>query len=171
MGKATGYFVVAVGVTVIGWGLARFSKLSYAIKMRNYGVQFLSVLIFSGLILQVLKHLVGRVRPYASEGLFAQQFDPLTLDYRHHSMPSGHTQVVFAVATYMSIIWPKGKYIWFAFAVLLAVSRIITLNHWLSDTIMGALVGVIGTLVAQKYVETKTPFTLHPKGAEKPVKE
>jgi len=156
LGKAEPYFLLAAFVAFGSWGAERFwtahqAKLQNA---RNWGVQALAVFLFSGILVQASKHLIGRKRPYAVADLSPHEFHPLTANYEFHSMPSGHSQVVFSAATFLTILWPKALVLWYGLAFLLAASRVITLNHWISDTIAGAFFGIVGVLVARRYLQT-----------------
>lgn len=147
--KAGPYFAISGG-TWIGLLLAvRFGKLSDSWrKARDWAFRALLAFSTSGLLVQILKHIFGRQRPYADDGLSATQFEPLTSFYEFHSMPSGHSQVLFTLATVLAAIFPRAAWLWFAMAAVLAATRVITLNHWLSDVIVGAAVGIVGTVIA-----------------------
>jgi membrane-associated phospholipid phosphatase len=57
------------------------------------------------------------------------------------SFPSGHAALSFALATVLSIRWPRGRVIWFALAALVALSRVALGVHWPSDVLVGAGIG------------------------------
>ena len=60
---------------------------------------------------------------------------------RYTSFPSGHTTVAFQTAAVLSYRYKLG-FIAYIPATLVALSRIILNAHWLSDTVMGAIIGV-----------------------------
>ncbi len=155
LGKAEPYFLVAAIAAFGAWLLGRFWKTQERVllKVRNLGVQALAMFLFSGILVQLFKHIIGRKRPYAVADLSPHEFHPLTTNYEFHSMPSGHSQVVFSAATFLTILWPKGLVLWYALAALIAASRVITLNHWISDTIAGAFFGTAGALLAWRYLQ------------------
>ncbi|MBK7893011.1 MAG: phosphatase PAP2 family protein [Bdellovibrionales bacterium] len=149
LGKADIYFGLAGLGFVLGLVLRR--RL-----LRNQSVYALAALTLSGLLVQVLKHLVGRQRPYADLHLEATRFDFVNSNYEWHSLPSGHSQVAFTVAATMVLLGPKQRawqWSWFAVAATIAMTRVVTLNHWLSDTLIGAFVGVLGTVLAFRLVK------------------
>lgn len=149
LGKADIYFGLAGMGFVLGLVLQR--RL-----LRNQSVYALAALTLSGLLVQILKHLVGRQRPYADLHLEATRFDFVSSNYEWHSLPSGHSQVVFTVAATMVLLGSKQRvwqWSWFTVAVTIAMTRVVTLNHWLSDTLIGAFVGVLGTVLAFRLVK------------------
>ncbi|MBL7687320.1 MAG: phosphatase PAP2 family protein [Bdellovibrionaceae bacterium] len=149
LGKADIYFGLAGLGFVLGLALRRRF-------LRNQSVYALAALTLSGFLVQVLKHLVGRQRPYADLHLEATRFDFVNSNYEWHSLPSGHSQVAFTVAATMVLLGPKQRvwqWSWFVLAAIIAMTRVVTLNHWLSDTLIGAFVGVLGTVVAFRLVK------------------
>ena len=62
------------------------------------------------------------------------------------SFPSGHSATAFAIATVLMLIFPKLKKLHFlvgSLAVLAAFSRIYLMQHFLVDTAVGGLIGVL----------------------------
>jgi membrane-associated phospholipid phosphatase len=101
----------------------------------------------SGLFVDLLKALIGRLRP---NELFAHGdygFAPLSIDWSMTSFPSGHGQTAFAAMTVLAAIWPRGRIAFLALATLIAASRVIVSVHYLSDVIMGAYFGAAGTIL------------------------
>lgn len=151
IGKAEPYFALTGGLWILFfiWRRAERAstlaqKLTSAEQWMLHGLLSLAV---SGLLVQVLKHIFGRQRPYADAELSAHHFQPFIANYEFHSLPSGHSQVLFTVATFMIALLPKGRWVWLAIAATLAMTRVTTLNHWLSDVFAGAVVGMFGTVL------------------------
>ena len=150
-------------------GLLGFLFFKYYKKNRLYEQRFLFLLyinLFSGIISLLLKWLFSRIRPWGLRpghdeyGFLAfQNWDMSFLEkMKYHfmtlaespttysSFPSGHTTTVFAVVTYLSILFPKYLYLWLSLAIVVAGSRILANDHFISDLFAGAIVGTVATL-------------------------
>ncbi len=153
-----------IGGAVIGYVFFKFYK-----KNIIYANRFLFLLyinLFSGIISLFLKQLFGRIRPWGlkenGDGygfLLFQNFDMGFIEkMKYHfltivdapttytSFPSGHTTTVFAFFTYLSIFFPKYIYIWLSGALVLASSRLLANDHFISDILAGIVVGTLSTL-------------------------
>ncbi len=118
-------------------------------------IVFLATSLLQALVSQGLKRLVFKDIPRPTK-----YFNKDTLDLiegvKHHgsfSFPSGHTITAFATATFFAILFKKNKYWSLALlisAILVAISRVYLLQHFLRDVLAGAFLGVLVTLVAFK---------------------
>ncbi len=100
----------------------------------------------AGGVRNLSKLFIGRRRPFENRGPRAFEFDGGT------SFPSGHTSVVFEVATILSEHarrWPV-TVTTYALATTVAIQRVDSRNHWASDVLVPA---VSGTLIARALVE------------------
>lgn len=93
----------------------------------------------------MLKHLVGRARPFDR----IQNLKLLIRRPHDFSFPSGHTSSSFAVATVFLSMLP----LWFGLsamllAALIAFSRLYLGAHYPSDVVCGAVLGILFGLVA-----------------------
>lgn len=104
----------------------------------------------SGLVVQAIKHAVGRARPKYFETLGATDFSPFMFDAGHASFPSGHTATAFALATVVMLFRRQWAAPAFVFAALIGISRIATSAHYFSDVIGGAVVGAGFTLLVHR---------------------
>lgn len=158
--KAGPYFAVSFVIAMLGYIASKLHKPRQKIwtEVMRWGYQALMAFLFSGVAIQLLKHLFGRKRPYAVESLSPHEFHLFTAHYEFHSMPSGHSQVMFTAATMLWLIWPKGGMVWFLAAGVIAMTRVITLNHWLSDVFFGAYVGIAVTMVSHRYFQKSDRF-------------
>jgi len=107
----------------------------------------------SGVAGLMLKHVFGRCRPseFFLHGDYG--FRWFEADRPHTSFPSGHCTDVFAQAALMWVMFPGWRPVWAAWALLMALSRVASQNHYLSDTIAGAILGVaVAWCVRQGFV-------------------
>jgi undecaprenyl-diphosphatase len=105
----------------------------------------------------LLKITIQRQRPYQ---LGIISLLPSLQEASHNiwsfSFPSSHAMLAFCAIPILSEQYPKLKKVWIAFAVLIAFSRIYFGLHFVSDIIIGALMGyVIGLLVVKSEKEHK----------------
>jgi len=99
-----------------------------------------------GLAVDLLKMVFGRARPKL---LFLQDeygFTWWKANADHWSFPSGHTACAVALATSLSLLWPRYRAVFGVFAVLVAASRVMLTAHYLSDVLMAAYLAVTITL-------------------------
>jgi membrane-associated phospholipid phosphatase len=107
-------------------------------------------LLYAGTINVLLKVLFSRSRPYNNNG--NMDFGNYVFDNDYYSMPSGHTTVAFVVSTVLAeriqnIYATIGLY---GLASLTAYQRIYSDNHWFSDSVLSAAIGmVIGRTVVK----------------------
>lgn len=141
-----------VGAT---WGIVLFLLAGAVASVRDRGVtamRFTGCLTLAGIAVQFVKHMVGRARPNSLNGM-TQFFGPLAWfrvdsELRIDSMPSGHTAAAFAMATALSLYWPRLSRLWFLIASGVGVCRTLSNSHFLSDVIIGACLGTVVSLWA-----------------------
>jgi len=142
------------------WILPRmqwFAKHSLWISKVRFASGFsLAALFFVGLFNLLLKILFGRQRPHMTETFESFNFDPVNFHWYWHSFPSGHAQVVFVVATLLSFAWPRFKVLFLLSAFAIALTRVVIHQHFLSDIILGAAIGYLGTTGLYIYQARKT---------------
>lgn len=128
-----GYLFIALAIFLLPF--KKFRRLSYGIA-----ISAILVLIVNNI---ALKHLILRPRPFVTYPEFLPHVigtPPTSL-----SFPSGHTAVSFAFATFFWFF--KKKHLKLAifttvYAVLVAFSRIYTIQHYFTDVLGGIAVGI-----------------------------
>ena len=109
----------------------------------------------SGVVLNLIKVLVGRERPRV---LFADgdaAYTPFTFDIDASSFPSGHTQSICAAMLALAFIFPPARYLCLIVAVAVSASRVIIGAHYLGDVIGGAFVGIAAVILWRAWFEKK----------------
>lgn len=98
----------------------------------------------------ILKLVMGRWRPnqpQAGAFEFLQRYNP-----KCQSFPSGHTADVAAVATVLWFVYPRLRPLYVAWVVVMAAARIGEMRHFLSDTAVGAMLGILCACVVQQHL-------------------
>ena len=108
--------------------------------IRHAGLIFASVGL-AGLADDVLKIAFGRARPFLWLKGDMSGFHFLRYGAKFASFPSGHTTTSVAAAVAFSILFPRYRWAFIAFAVLIAFSRIVLEAHYVSDVLAGAALG------------------------------
>lgn len=124
-----------------------------AVKNRLWAMRmlFFSLAIaVSGLLNTLLKMIAGRNRPIQLFEHDLYGFGFFGTAYETMSFPSGHSLTVFAVATALTLVFPRAGFVAYPAALAIALSRVVITSHFVSDIIAGALVGTLCTL-ALKY--------------------
>jgi membrane-associated phospholipid phosphatase len=127
---------------VVGLGTIAAGIIAGNPRLRRAGERMSAGMLVAAFITTGLKETVGRRRPQSPANAF--QFKPFS---GRDSWPSGHTTMAFAVATGVadevhSLPVTIGLY---TAASMTGWSRINDDKHWLSDVVMGALVGITST--------------------------
>jgi undecaprenyl-diphosphatase len=123
-------------------GTSRSVLIAFGVRMQFI---FFAVLV-AVLTSEVLKHVIGRSRPFVGGDANAFYFEHFSGSPAFASLPSGHATTAFALAFAVSAVWRRATLVMFAYAVLICLSRIVLLAHHPSDVVGGALTGVIGAM-------------------------
>ncbi|MCB1744188.1 MAG: phosphatase PAP2 family protein [Gammaproteobacteria bacterium] len=167
IGRAEIY--LALAVLVLLWSaLTRHAGRAVALAdwLASYAWLMLISLATSGLVVNLVKPLLGRLRPryLLEQGRYGLQ--PFNPDMGMNSFPSGHSQTIWAVCTTLVLMLLElrrhaidrtqatltvivcnlliGLLIGLASAV--ALSRVLLNAHFLSDVVCGSLVGISAVL-------------------------
>ena len=105
----------------------------------------------------LLKIVVQRLRPYQIGIVSAlPELEKASHLVWNFSFPSFHAMLAFSTVPFLSKEFPVFKYTWIIFAGLIAFSRIYLGLHFLSDVLVGGLIGyLIGTLILKYEKENK----------------
>ncbi|HEY0525541.1 MAG TPA: phosphatase PAP2 family protein [Stellaceae bacterium] len=147
------YYLVPSALLFAGLhAAARSERFAFEAKrLRAYaGVPlFLFVAVAaSGLTSDIIKIVFGRLRPKLLfvDGAAAYGFGWWSLRADHWSFPSGHSTTIAAVMTALYFLWPRHVLAYAMLALLVASSRVVLAQHYVSDVIMGGFVGVLVTV-------------------------
>jgi membrane-associated phospholipid phosphatase len=117
----------------------------------------------SALLKEIFKH----PRPFrwfqenGMDGLL-QTIEGVTINMGSNSFPSGHTMSAFTLYTFLALCLPRKRissFVLITLPIMVGISRIYLIKHFLQDVLLGALVGVILGILMYKlqYVLFKYP--------------
>jgi membrane-associated phospholipid phosphatase len=156
-------------ITHLGDGLIYLFIAIVFVTYRYYNVILLAIIVvLQTIIVTIGKRLIFDFpRPRAffenSEEIF-NMVDGVSV-HTAHSFPSGHTASAFAVATLL-ICLTKNKLIQVMLmlaAILVGISRIYLLQHFLMDTVAGAFIGMFSAAAVWWYFSIKNTAVLFDK--------
>lgn len=105
---------------------------------------------FSGILAQILKHLVGRARPRLFDEFGAFHFVLPGYPSIYASFPSGHTITAFAGAAALGFFIPRWRPALYGAAAMIAISRVALGAHYPSDVVGGAVIGWLSAHLARR---------------------
>jgi len=168
LADAKWYFIFTILIVIL-FGIHFLLRKSYSnsyeklLPIYRFGTQFFVCLLASGIVVHFFKFLIGRKRPYHTFGTSGlgicetDIFKPFTIEYTFHSFPSGHSQLIFTVVTFLSFYTRSHiiKLVLFVYAFGVALMRVGTRDHFLSDVLMGSFVGFLITYTIMKKLDLK----------------
>ena len=106
-------------------------------------------LFFSVILSFILKFAIQRLRPFQQDLVsIPEMLASKSYDIWNFSFPSFQAMLVFCALPIISKEFPKIKWFWIVFAILVAFSRVYFGLHFLSDVLVGGILGyLIGVLV------------------------
>ncbi len=155
---------VAIGTPIVLYGIGILTKDSVTTSKSYYiGLTVLTATVLS----TALKYSINRPRPFETY----PDIEKLTSG-GSPSFPSGHTSDAFALATSLTIAYPKWYVIApsYAWAGAVGYSRMELGVHYPSDVLAGALVGV-GSAFVGVYLNKLLNECIETKKSERKVKD
>jgi membrane-associated phospholipid phosphatase len=133
-----------LGVLVIGIAIFHLDH-----QRRRFVPHVLVAAWGAGIVANVLKLLVARVRPHSFDfqgdvwSTFTALFPFLEGGSSAQSFPSAHTAAAAGLAVVLGHLYPHAKWFFVVLAVLAACQRVQSGAHYLSDVLAGAAVGMV----------------------------
>jgi membrane-associated phospholipid phosphatase len=137
---------------------------AYGLIASTIGFVFVSIG-GAGLIATLTKNILGRARPklFDTMGPFDVKLFAFSPDYA--SFPSGHATNIFAFATVIAILWPRGKVLLYTIAAWIAASRVLLGEHYFTDAVFGAILGtLVPYYVRDRFAARRWLFERTPEG-------
>lgn len=138
------------------WLGGRFMKRTV---LSEIGLRGLEAIAVASALSGIIKGFAGRSRSFLTPGEpWHWSVAHGWTDARYFSMPSGHTTATFAFAAAVTVVAVRvPRYRWpivitaFSSAGLVGFARVFTNQHWLSDVVVGMLLGVITGIVLVRW--------------------
>lgn len=151
----SGWFLVSTGVAtllilaVVAPARAFADRVALALALR---LSFLFIAVAgSGLIITIVKRIIGRGRPWSFETQGSLYFDVMAWKASYASFPSGHSQTAFSIAVALGCLFPRARAWLIAAAVVVAASRVIVDAHYFTDIVVGSLWGAWFALMTREW--------------------
>ncbi len=132
---------------LIGGALLFVVFRKWNLSWASRGLFLFSTVAISGLSADLIKYIAGRARPklYFNEQLYG--FDFFRCEHAWISFPSGHSATAFSVALLLAILYPRWRFAALFGGILIAFSRLVLAQHYISDVIAGSFLGIISTML------------------------
>jgi len=159
IGKSQWYLIPAA-LVFLGIGLANWAGLRASATKRRLLIFGQAGFVFaavagSGIMVNILKVIVGRARPVLFDAGGPYQFSPFTAGYQYASFPSGHSTTVGALAGILMLWYPRWALPIGLVGFVLSATRIAADAHYPSDVMAGFLFGVLMTILLGRYLASR----------------
>lgn len=149
-----------MGITYVSSGVIIFFILTSLFLWKEHKRKWILPLWFtlalSTIVSFLLKIAIQRPRPYQI-GVVSSLLEGASHNIWNFSFPSFQAMLAFCAIPILSKEFPKLKNIWVIFAVLIAISRVYLGVHFMSDVLVGGLIGYfLGVLIISS--EKKNQF-------------
>ena len=105
----------------------------------------------SGIVVNIIKSIVGRARPRLFDTTGGFGFDPFVVNAVYASFPSGHSTTWGAIAMVGAIVFPRWRWPIVVVTALLASTRVVVGAHYPSDVVAGFLLGAAFAYLLARY--------------------
>ncbi|MGY6272467.1 phosphatase PAP2 family protein [Achromobacter denitrificans] len=159
IGVALAFYVAGLAGQARGW--RNPVRMSYS-SMARGSLLMLATMAVGGLVVLALKRSVARARPelFFEKGIYGLG-ESFSRSQLFNSFPSSHTYAAFAVAVVLGILAPRWRWVFLLLAVLVAMSRLVNLDHYLSDVMTAAGIAVlVGHVLAPRILDARYQWPL-----------
>lgn len=150
--------------TFLGDGIFSLLLVAFFLLRKKYqlAISLLTAFLLSGIVAQVFKNLVYSPRPkmFFLQSQYNYFIEGVSLS-NASGFPSGHTASAFAAATILALFSLNKRFApyFLTAAVMVGYSRIYLAQHFLSDVVAGAFVGVAFALVSYRLIQVIQPLS------------
>ena len=120
----------------------------------------LSQLVFSLMVVRLLKIVLGRARPG-----WGSEFTFFATSFKYNAFPSGHSADAFVSGVFLFYLLNQSKYAGYRFlpliyAFMIAISRVFVSSHYPSDVAAGMAIGILGAWFSISRCRQQSPESL-----------
>lgn len=142
------YRVTDLGGAIFSTLIALVFILFGSKNIKYLGIECIFVLGISQIVVQGLKKILSRERPYK----IIEQLNTFGIDLSDYSFPSGHTTASFSIASTLALNIPRISIIVFFLALIIGISRIYLGVHYPTDVAAGIILGVGTSILVHMYL-------------------
>ena len=106
---------------------------------------FFAAILAKEIFVDIIRQLWPKVRPFVEKQIYLLIQHPVTA-----SFPSAHAAFYFAIATTIYFYHKKAGLVFLISALLISIARVFSGVHWLSDILVGSLIGVFSAFIVRK---------------------
>jgi undecaprenyl-diphosphatase len=154
-GASDWILIPALALFLVSWLLSLIIKQHVPrlalLQMTGVWAFIFVAIALPGLLINVVKRLIGRARPMLLEQPDSPLFRYIFNDWTYQSFPSGHATTAFGLCFVLSFMAPRIFPGMLVFAVLVSVSRIIIGVHYPTDVLGGAVFGMFGAYAVRNF--------------------
>jgi membrane-associated phospholipid phosphatase len=141
--------------------LTGLGTLAYALgpryrRLARWSLFFFLCVALSGMSADVVKCVVARARPtlYFSQGIYG--YHGFRIGHDWNSFPSGHAATLGALAAALAVLAPRTRIPVLILGALLAATRFLIHEHYVSDVVMGFAWGTASVALLRPWFEVRT---------------
>lgn len=140
LGKSTWYLIVCAGMFLV------FRYISTNIELSNKFLFIFVSISVSGILTNIIKFIFGRYRPDAliESNLYGITF--FSHSFIKTSFPSGHSNTITALMLALYFLYPRYWILYIVLAITVVSSRVILLDHFVSDVVFGSFLAIVTTI-------------------------
>ena len=145
LGDSLWYFLIIFFIFIISFVLKNTKLLSTKryFYIKNLSLFSFLYLLLTGIIVQAIKHVVGRTRPNHKIFDDSYGFNFFSTDSAFHSFPSGHSSTIIAITLILCLILPSLRVFFYLSGSVIAISRVVVGAHYLTDVVAGGIISIV----------------------------
>ncbi len=159
IGKSDRYLipsaVLFLVTALLDWSAYKQKAKSWILRVFGQSAFLFGSVAGSGILVNIVKVLIGRARPKLMDTLGTIHFEPFTTGYDFASMPSGHSATMGAVTLVFMLWFPRVRWLLLPLGFFFAATRIAAQAHYPSDVVAGFTVGALFGLFFARWLASR----------------